>query len=344
MLDSAQTEIRKQRKLKAAYLTLITGIVLLGIKFTAFFITQSAAIFSDAAESIINVATAIFGIVSLKIALRPPDEDHPYGHGKAEYFSSGFEGLLVIIAGFVIGFEAMRGFFNPAELSSLSTGLLLIVGAGAVNAFLGWYLISTGKKFSSPTLIGSGYHVLSDAYTSLGVLIGLILVMVTDIWWFDPLVALLVGIQIIWHGFSLIKASTWRLMDSADEDSEKKISKALERERETAWIAPHKLRSWRSGDRLFVDLHVIMPFYFSVEQAHNIEHNIQEVIQHAFDEQVEVLIHREPCNPDCCFLCGVTDCPERSHPFSGLKKWNRDVLNQRLDAQLSSFKSGNNQE
>lgn len=340
MLNSAQNEVRKRRKLKAAYLTLVTGILLLGIKFSAFYITQSAAIFSDAAESIINVATALFGIVSLKIALRPPDEDHPYGHGKAEYFSSGFEGILVIIAGLVIGFEAVSGFFDPAELTSLSTGLILVVGAGIVNGLLGWYLISTGKKFSSPTLIGSGYHVISDAYTSLGVLVGLVLVMVTDIWWFDPLVALLVGIQITWHGFTLIKASTWRLMDSADEDSEQKISELLERKREPSWIAPHRLRTWRSGDRLFVDLHVIMPFYFSVEQAHNIEHDIQETIKDAFDEQVEVLIHREPCNPECCFMCGISDCPERSHPFSGLKKWNREVLNQRLDAQLTSFKTG----
>jgi cation diffusion facilitator family transporter len=318
----------------AGRLTLAIGILLLIIKFFGYYLTNSTAILSDALESIVNVVTALTALFAIHMSSRPADETHPYGHGKVEFFSSGFEGLLIGIAGVIIIYKAIESLLLKPEVVQLTLGLILISVAGIVNGALGWYLIKKGKNTKSATLKGSGYHVLSDAYTSLGVIIGLFLVKLTGIWWLDPVTAGIIGFQITWHSYGLIKESIARLMDSADLETLNKIAKVLKEHRHPEWIAPHRLRAWFSGADLFIDLHLIMPYYWSLKDVHTAEHEIHDITQNAFKEPVEVIVHTEPCMPECCHMCSMKECPVRQHPQNKKYKWDIALLTGELSYQI----------
>lgn len=310
------------------------GVLLLGIKFLGYYLTHSTAILSDALESIVNVVTALMALYAIRLSARPADKSHPYGHGKVEFFSSGIEGLLIAVAGAMIVFKAVEGLITKPEVTRLTTGLLLVIAAGVVNGVLGWYLIRKGRSAKSVTLTASGRHVMSDAYTSLGVIVGLALVKMTGIWWFDPLTALLVGIQIGYHGIQLVNHSVNRLMDAAETQTLDKIQQLLSDHRKQEWIAPHRLRAWRSGADLYVDLHLIMPYYWTLRETHSAEHELHEIINSAFDEPVELIVHIEPCMPECCHLCSMEGCPVRQHEQTVKHEWNRTLLTGELNSQV----------
>lgn len=332
--DQKSTGLDNQGRIFAGRLTLVTGVVLLVIKFLGYYLTNSTAILSDALESIVNVVTAITALYAIYVSSRPADEFHPYGHGKIEFFSSGFEGLLIGIAGIIIIYKAIESLLLKPEVVKLTTGLILITIAGIANALLGWYLIRKGKDTKSATLRGSGYHVLSDAYTSFGVIVGLFLVKLTGIWWLDPVTAGVIGLQITWHSYGLIKESSNRLMDSADPQTLKKISRLLEKERRPEWIAPHRLRAWYSGADLNIDLHLIMPYYWSLKEVHSAEHEIHDIMDKAFTEPIEVFVHVEPCIPKCCHICNMQECPVRQHPQDNNYKWNSKLVTGELSDQI----------
>ncbi len=320
-----ESDIHLQKN-TAGKITFFAGLLILLIKFIAWFITDSAAIYSDALESIVNVITAITGWVAIRISARPADKDHPYGHGKVEYFSAGLEGILITIAGFLIVYESVTSFINGVVLQELSIGLALIGLTALINGILALYLIQTGKKTRSATLIASGYHVGSDAFTTLGVFIGLFIVKFTTITWIDPLVAFLVAAHIVYQGLKLIKAAVMRLMDSADEAALKQISHCLVHHRKDEWIAPHRLRAWRAGSQLFVDFHLIMPWYMSLRETHEAEHEIKSAFSDAMKESVELIIHTEPCFPEACAYCRMKTCSYRSEDQSRDIIWNTDYL------------------
>jgi len=332
--DTKSHGLDRKGRLFAGRLTLIVGIVLLIIKFLGYYLTNSTAILSDALESIVNVVTALTALFAIHVSARPADENHPYGHGKIEFFSSGFEGLLIGIAGIIIIYKAIESLLLKPEVVKLTLGLILITIAGIVNGLLGWYLIKKGDITKSATLTGSGYHVLSDAYTSFGVIIGLLLVKITGLWWLDPITAGVIGLQITWHSYGLIKESTDRLMDSADPKTLNKVSKLLENNRQSEWIAPHRLRAWYSGPDLFLDLHLIMPYYWSLKDVHLAEHQIHDILEQAFTEPVEVIVHTEPCMPECCHICSMEGCPVRQHPQIEKLDWDLKLLTGELSEQI----------
>lgn len=307
-------------------LIFFASVVIFGIKFLAWFITDSSAIYSDALESIVNIITALTAWAAFKIALQPADKDHPYGHGKIEYFSAGFEGSLIVLAGILILIDAVDALLNPKKLMDLNFGIGLIGTTAILNFALSYYLIRQSKQYRSETLRASGNHIFSDALTTAGVIIGLIIAKLTGYQQVDPIIAIGISIHISFQGFQIIRNSVMRLMDSADKESIEKIALYMNENRNDCWIAPHKLRTWRSGSALYVDFHLIMPKFFSLEQTHEIEHKIQSEFSAVLEEPVHLHVHAEPCFAQACKYCRMKDCSFRSEEHKIDLPWSEEVL------------------
>jgi cation diffusion facilitator family transporter len=316
-----------------AVLSLVVGVCLSIVKMWAWYATGSSAIMSDALESLINVATAMMAIGAIWISTRPADGTHPYGHGKIEFFSSGAEGAMIFLAGFAIVLHAMQALILGTKLDNMDTGLLLVAGAGIVNFFLGLYLVRSGRKSHSEALIANGQHILSDAWTSGGIIIGIGLVLLTGLDWLDPLFAILVGLWILRSGYQIVRRSVGMLMDEADPALLSRITAALVASRRPGWIAPHRLRAWRSGSLVRIDFHLIMPFYWTLEQTHEHEHAIHDALHELLDEPSEVIVHTEPCFTACCHFCSVDPCPFRKELGTRTFKWTTSLLAAELTEQ-----------
>ena len=306
---------------KAILASIIVGVVLLAVKFAAALLTGSTAILSDALESIINVVASVFALYSIILSAQPPDRSHPYGHGKIEPFSAGFEGALIILAALAILWRAGEGFFFPRPLTELDLGLLLVIAAAGVNAGLGYYLVRVGHRTHSLTLIADGRHILTDVYTSIGVVVGLGLVWLTGWVFLDHLTACAVAVNILFSGAGLVRQSVSHLMDEADERVLRDIVKALQNARRPEWIDLHHLRSWRSGNRHHIDFHLTLPRYWDLEQCHDAETDVESWLVERLGGQGEVLLHLDPCTPHHCPLCRMLDCPVRAVGFRMTPQW-----------------------
>jgi cation diffusion facilitator family transporter len=314
----------------AARLAFITSLALLLAKFAAYYLTDSKAVLSDAVESIINVVTAAFLMVSLSISSKPVDEDHPYGHGKIESFSAGLEGGLIIIAAVLILVEAVPAFFSPLPPRNLGSGLYILGGAGIVNLLVGLYLMRAGRKYKSEALRADGRHLLTDFYTSAGVIIGLVLYHFTDFLWVDPLVACLVALNILIPGMKLFIDSFKNLMNEADPELLERIVQGLNTIKKPGWLYPHKLRALRSGRYHHVDLHISLPHYWTLTQVHETEQEITEALLKAIGEEGDIMIHVDPCEPPYCPVCAVDDCSKRKSNFNGAPDWSvKEVISAR---------------
>ena len=314
----------------AARLAFITSLTLLLAKFGAYYLTDSKAVLSDAIESIINVVTAAFLMLSISVSSKPVDENHPYGHGKIESFSAGLEGGLIIIAAIVILVEAVPAFFSPVTPKNLGPGLYILGGAGAVNLLVGIYLLRAGRKYKSDALRADGHHLLTDFYTSAGVIIGLLLYSFTGYAWLDPLVACLVALNILIPGIKLFSSSYKNLMDEADPELLEKIVKGLNTIKKPGWLYPHKLRALRSGRYHHVDLHISLPHYWTLTQVHEAEQEITKALFEAIGEEGDIMIHVDPCEPPYCPVCNVGDCSERKAQFSSASHWSvKEVISAR---------------
>ncbi|MFO8085258.1 MAG: cation diffusion facilitator family transporter [Desulfobacterales bacterium] len=302
-------------------ISFLVGAILMAVKFYAYMITGSSAILSDALESIINVIAGAFAMYSVIVSAKPPDESHPYGHGKIEYFSSGFEGALIIIAAIGIFKTGFSHILNPHPLDYLQTGIFILVGATALNLFLGILLIRMGKRNQSLILTADGKHILTDVYTSIGVLAGLFLVDYTGWYWLDGAIAVIVGINILITGGKLVKHSYSGLMNKAEPELLKEISDLLIANRKDIFIDIHQLRAWRSGNLIHIDFHLILPRDFSLECAHRENKALEKIIQEYFGGRASVLIHLDPCLDQECPICSQSPCMIRHSPQNNLIKW-----------------------
>jgi cation diffusion facilitator family transporter len=312
-----QLNLRK----KAAILSMIFGIGMFITKMTAYFITGSVAIFSDAAESVVHVAATGMALFSIILSSKPADESHLYGHGNVEYFSAGVEGLLIVLAAGFIIYQAVLDLIAGPTLESLSIGVIFISAAGAVNLGLGYYLIRTGKKTNSITLVADGKHVLTDAITSIGVIVGITLVMITDFVLLDPILAIIVALNILFTGYKLIRESIGGLMHETNPAILKKISDRLISFRKDYWIDIHELRYWQSGERTFIDFHLLLPYYFTIEQSHKEEKLIDEELDKEFPNS-QIKIHFDFCIPELCKFCGYQKCEVRKEEKKINFEWN----------------------
>jgi len=313
-------------EVSAMLTALVVGAALMCGKFYAYWITGSSALLSDALESIINVVASGFALGSVLLSAKPPDESHPYGHGKIEFFSAGFEGALIILAAVGIFWQGVRQLFNPQALQQLEIGLLLLFAVGLVNLVLGIVLIRVGKRTRSLPLVADGKHILTDVYTSAAVLVGVGLVYFSGWLWLDGVVACLVGVNIVIAGVRLVREAFIGLMDTSDPDLLDEISGLLARHRKSVWIDVHKLRALRSGKRVHVDFHLIMPRDLPLEEGHRQVKDLEKIFHEHFGGLAEVLIHLDPCTDPECPVCWLDSCEIRQERKKGQRQWHRDAL------------------
>lgn len=307
-------------KRKTALLSLAVGFSMFIAKIGAYLLTGSAAIFSDAAESVVHIMATGMALYSIVLSNKPPDESHPYGHNKVEYFSAGVEGFLIFTAAIVILYSAIADIIRGPKLEKLDTGAIIIFLAALINLFLGFYLVKIGKRTNSITLIADGKHVLTDSYTSAGVIVGVVLVIFTGYELLDPIFAIVVALNIIYTGYKLIRESVGGLMNEANQNVLNKIARVLTKNKRDYWIDIHELRYWQSGDRIFLDFHLLLPFYFNIQQTHKEENEIEAVIQNEFEDS-QLKIHFDYCIPELCRFCGYDKCEVRSHSRDTQFEW-----------------------
>lgn len=300
------------KRKQAAAISLSIGFIMFAVKMFAFIITGSSAILSDAIESIVHIAATGFAFYSLIVSLRPPDESHPYGHGKVEYFSAGFEGGFIIVAAIAICYFAIEDLIIGVELKRLDSGAYMIGAAGFINLFLGWYLVQIGKKTKSLILIADGKHILTDSITSIAVVVGIILVLITDFKILDPLIAILVALNIVGTGYGLIRESVKGLMHEADEFILSRVIELIRKNKTYDFIELHKLRAWKAGDAHFIDFHLTVPSYFSIEESHDIQREITKILADEFEGLTQTMVHFDPCVQTCCKYCEKPHCPIRT--------------------------------
>jgi len=313
-------------RLTAISLSLVVGAMLMAAKFYAFHLTRSSAVFSDALESIINVVASAFAFGSIILAAKPPDRSHPYGHGKVEYFSAGFEGALIIIAAIGIFKTGWDHIIHPQPLPNLTEGLFILLGAGVINLILGLTLVRTGKKTHSVALTADGKHVLTDVITSAGVLFGLLLVHLTGLYWLDGAIACMVGFSILHTGIMLVKESSAGLMDAAEPALLEEICDLLEKHRKDNWVGIHELKAFRSGSFLNVSLHLILPRDYTLAQAHTEAETVETVIGDFFRGRASVLVHPDPCADPDCPPCRRHACELREKKPSAPSPWTAETL------------------
>ncbi len=293
--DITRAEAQRARQ-RAMGLSLLVSFLMLAGKVAAAYVTGSTAILSDAAESVIHLFATGFAGFSLWYAATPPDTHHPYGHGKIAYFAAAFEGTLILIAAGVIGWSAVLDLVTEPELQQLDVGLYLLGGLTLVNLALGWYLIRTGRRTNSLVLVSNGQHVMTDMWTSLGVIVGVALVWATGIQWLDPAVALLVAGNILWTATSLLRRSVYGLMDEADPEATQALLDVLAEAVEEEIIAGfHQVRHRRSGDQVWIEYHLMFPGDMSIHEAHDRSHEVENRVDVLFpDDDVHVTAHLEP--------------------------------------------------
>jgi cation diffusion facilitator family transporter len=288
------SESEISRMTVAMRLSLGAGFFMLLTKLYAYYITGSAAILSDAAESIVHVLAVSFAAYSFRLSLKPADQDHLYGHDRISFFSAGFEGAMIALAAVYIIYEATRRWLAGLALQNIDAGAGFIALATLINGALGWYLVRTGKKYHSIVLEANGKHVLTDCWTSLGVVVGLGLTMWSGWLPFDPIIAIIVALNILWSGWSLMRRSVGGLMDEADPRTDSMLREILEMETSSYKIQFHNLRHRNTGNKLYVEFHLLFPKDTPIADAHEQATRIEREIQKAFPFTVEVISHLEP--------------------------------------------------
>ncbi|RZK94314.1 MAG: cation transporter [Methylobacterium sp.] len=281
------------RTQKAALASAVVGLVVTGLKFLAYWLTGSLALYSDALESIINVVAALSAFVALRVAGLPADEDHPYGHHKAEFFSAVIEGSLIIVASLLILREAYYGILAPKPVDAPALGLAINAVATAINAVWAWALLRWGKAWRSPALVADGRHVLADVFTSGGVLVGVGLVLATGIPVLDPVVAGLVALNILWSGWKMVRESVDGLMDRAAPGEMVGQIRALISLHGEGALEAHDVRTRYAGQATFIDFHLVVPGEMSVREAHEICDRLEDALETTIPGAV-VVIHVEP--------------------------------------------------
>jgi cation diffusion facilitator family transporter len=280
---------------KLAIGSIFVGALVFALKYAAYYLTGSIALYSDALESIINVVTAIAALMAIRVSATPADANHPYGHHKVEYFSAVLEGVLIIVAALLIMREAYFGFFSPKMLEAPGMGFAVNAAASVINGFWSWLLIRQGRRMRSPALIADGRHLMTDVFTSVGVLVGLIFVPVTGWTWLDPVLAAFVAVNILWSGWGLIKESIGGLMDEAlPESTLSRVREIISGNAEGA-IEAHDLRTRHAGKMTFIDFHLVVPGSMSVTAAHDICDRIERALKDEVKDAL-ITIHVEPDN------------------------------------------------
>jgi cation diffusion facilitator family transporter len=313
-ISTNNPEIQKRKLILSSF---VLSIILMGLKFFTYYLTGSKAILTDAVESIVNVVASGFAFYSIYLSSVPKDENHPYGHGKIEFFSAGLEGALIMIAGVIIFFQSIFNLFNPVEFSNLPEGMIILAFTAIANFAMGIILKVRGKELNSIVLISDGKHIFTDAISSVVLVLGVAIVYLTNIVQLDSILAIGFSIYFLFSGFSLVKKSVIGLMDAAHPETLEEISTILNNHRQTNWIDIHNLRIQRYGANIHVDCHITLPYYYSLVQTHDAVDHVEELLTKNYNHDLEIFLHADPCIPEnCCSYCRISDCPVRKAPSS----------------------------
>lgn len=278
---------------RTALASIAVAFAVMALKYIAYLLTGSVALYSDALESIVNVVTAVAALVAVKVSAQPPDKNHPFGHYKAEYFSAVLEGVLIVVAALLIFHEAWQAFQNPRTLEEPAAGLAVNTLASLGNGMWSWYLISRGRRWRSPALVADGWHLMTDVATSVGVVLGLILALITGWAILDPLLGAIVAINILWAGYKIMSDSVGGLMDEAvGADIEARIREAIKANGGGA-LQAHDIRSRHAGAATFIEFHLVVPGEMTVNEAHEICDRIEAALESEIAGS-DVSIHVEP--------------------------------------------------
>ena len=304
------------------------------MKVLAWYLTGSIAILTDALESTVNVIAGLIGVYSLYVSAKPKDQDHPYGHGKAEFLSAAVEGTLVTLAGFIIIYEALNNLIHPHLVQKLDYGILLVAITGVINYVAGYICISTGKKNNSLALVASGKHLQTDTYSTIGIIAGLILLYFLKLWWIDSAVAILFAFIIMFTGYKIIRSSVSGIMDEADETLINKMVVMLNVHRKENWIDLHNLRIIKYGGTLHIDCHLTIPWYLNINEANLEIDALSDIVKKELGESMELFVHSDGCNDFSCKLCSKQICSVRQHSFEKRIEWTMENISTDNNHQL----------
>ena len=295
-----------------AYLSIAAAIVTITLKVIAWRITGSVGLLSDAAESVVNLVAAVAVLVALKVAAMPADKNHHYGHTKAEYFSAAIEGMMIFVAALVIMYTAVERFLNPQPIENVGVGLAISVGASLINGAVAVVLLRAGRRYRSLTLTADGKHLMTDVWTSAGVVVGVLIVALTGIERLDPVVAFLVGLNIVWTGWKLIRESTEGLMDIAMSKEDNRAIADILAGFVTSEVHFHALRTRESGHHRFAEVHVLVPGAWTVQQGHDLVEEIEDAVHEGFGE-IALTCHLEPSEDPRAYGDYTAEYPVPTH-------------------------------
>ena len=315
---------------------LIVAIILFSIKILAWWLTHSVAILTDALESIVNIIAGGVGLYSLTIAYKPRDSNHPYGHGKAEFLSAAIEGTLIMLAGIFIIFEATIQLVHPRELQQLNYGIVLVGISAVINFIVGFFAVKKGRANGSEALQASGHHLQSDTYSTVAIMIGLVLIYFTHIPELDSIVAIIMSVVIMIIGYRIARKSVAGIMDEADEKVLGKVISLLNNSRLPDWIDIHNLRVIKFGNVLHIDCHMTVPWYQNVREAHAEIDSLEILIEKEFGLAMEFFVHADDCVASCCPICIKADCNVREHAFIKKIEWNIENVSMNKKHELST--------
>ena len=299
----------------------IVSVLLLIAKLVAYYLTHSVAILTDALEGIVNIVAGFFGLYSLYLSAKPRDDDHPYGHGKIEFVSALLEGSMIVIAGIIIIYQSIASFLSPHPLHKLDIGTMLITVTAVINYIMGYRCLQIGKKNNSMALQASGRHLQSDAYTTLGIILGLVLLYFTNIIWLDSAIAIVFAFIILWTGYKILRSSLAGILDETDKNLLIQLVDVLNRNRRANWMDLHNLRIIKYGNVLHIDCHLTLPWYMNMHEAHVEIDYLTRLVRENFGSSVEFFIHTDGCLEFSCKICSKPDCPVRQHLQEKKVEW-----------------------
>ncbi|MBK8700119.1 MAG: cation transporter [Saprospiraceae bacterium] len=295
-------------------------------KLLAWYITGSLAIFTDATESIVNIIGAFMGLMALAFARRPKDKNHPYGHGKIEFLSASFEGMLIGITGLIIIFESISRIYHPAEVQKLDVGMIIILISGILNYLVGKYALDLGSQKYSLQLVASGKHLMADSYSTLALFAGLLTMYLTHLPILDNAIAAIFAVMLVYTSYKIIRDAIAGILDEADENLLNKVVAHLNHQRRENWVDLHNMRIIKYGSTLHFDCHLTVPWYFNVHESHAEVDALDKVVRSEFGESVELFVHTDGCLPFSCSICTKMECAHRIHPFKTRVLWDLDNI------------------
>lgn len=307
-------------KQKTQRIIVTLSVLILVGKFVAYYMTNSVGILTDAMESIVNVAAGFISLYSLWFAAKPKDKAHPFGHGKVELISASIEGLLIFVAGMVIIFEGVKRLIEPSDIQKLDIGIVIVTIAGAMNFLMGWYSIRMGRKHDSVALIAGGRHLLSDTYSTVGLVVGLILLYLTEISWIDSALALIFGSIIVYTGVSILRETVANLMDKADNNLLRDMARNISENRQISWIDVHNTKSIKYGSYLYIDCDLTLPWFYNISESHAQCDILSQALTKEFSGRVQVSVHADPCDDTLCGHCRLPVCNYRKAQFEKLNE------------------------